>query len=104
MLQHRTSKKENQCKTYLFSYVDFDGNIYNWHHSIPCFQLYHIRAVQLNRFELQFLIELKRNILCVRFICIMYKPNVQQENVLNSKVPAILAADEVYFSISLIYH
>ena len=32
------------------------------------------------------------------------KPNVQQENVLKPNAPAILAADQVSISISLIYH
>ena len=37
-------------------------------------------------------------------MCITHKPNVQQENVLKSNVPAILTPDQVSFSISLIYH
>ena len=103
-LQHRTSKKENKCKIYSFLPVNFNGNVYNWYHSIPHFQLYHILAVQLNRYKFQFLIKFKRSIPCVRFMCITHKPNVQQENVLKPNASAILAADQVSFSISLIYH
>jgi hypothetical protein len=45
---------------------------------------------------------LLKNILCVRFICSADKANVQQENVGQANVLAILTRDELIMSISFI--
>ena len=46
----QNKQKKKKCSIYSFLSTNFNENLNNRYHSIPYLQLYHILAVQLNRY------------------------------------------------------